>query len=340
LHGKSFLPMVVGFGCTVPAIYATRTLENERDRILTGLLVPFMSCGARLPVYILFAAIFFPNYTGLVVFGLYFIGILMAIVLGLVLKGTLFKTNEQTTLVMELPPYRLPTLRNIWVYVWTRTSSFIRNARTIILATSMVIWLLMAIPLGGSGTFANTSITGSAFARVSGGISTVFEPLGFGSWEAGGALVTGLVAKEVVISTMAQVYNISTDPEDVAPTTIWQDAGEIITGFGQATIDVLKSIPLIVGIDLFESEAEETSTDLMLAIQTGFETSSGGYGALAAFAFMVFILLYTPCMATLAAERHELGNKWMWFSVIGQFALAWLMAFVIFQGGKLILSLF
>jgi len=338
LHGKSFLPMVVGFGCTVPAIYATRTLENERDRILTGLLVPFMSCGARLPVYILFAAVFFPNYTGVVVFGLYLIGILVAIVLGLVLKSTLFKSNEQTPLVMELPSYRLPTLRNVWAYVWTRTSSFIRNAWTIILITSLVIWLLMAIPVGSSGTFAQTDITDSAFARVSGGISTIFEPLGFGSWEASGALVTGLVAKEVVVSTMAQVYNVTADTEEVASTTFWQDIGEIITGFAQATLDVLKSIPLIVGINLFEEGAAPLPTDLMVAIQTSFETSSGGYGALAAFAFMVFVLLYTPCMATIAAERHELGSKWMWFSVVGQFALAWLMAFVVFQGGKLLLG--
>ncbi len=336
LHGKSFLPMVVGFGCTVPAIYATRTLDNRRDRILTGLLVPFMSCGARLPVYILFAAIFFPNYTGLVVFSLYLIGILVAIVLGVILKQTLFKSNEQTSMVMELPPYRLPTPRNIWCYVWSRTSAFIRNAGTIILATSVVIWLLMALPAGGSGSFAQTDVTDSAFGRVSSGLAYVFEPLGFGSWEAGGALLTGLVAKEVVISTMAQVYHVETEAEAVQSITFLEDVGEIVVGFGQATLDMLKSIPLIVGIDLFADDTEPASTDLMTAVRRGFNASSGGRGALAAFAFMVFVLLYTPCMATVAAERHELGSQWMWFSVVGQLLLAWLAALIVFQGGLLL----
>jgi ferrous iron transport protein B len=340
LHGKSFLPMVVGFGCTVPAIYATRTLENERDRILTGLLVPFMSCSARLPVYILFAAIFFPNYTGMVVFSLYLIGILVAVGLGFLLKGTLLKGDEQASLVMELPPYRMPTVRNIWTYLWTRTSSFIRNAWTIILATSIVIWLLMAIPVGSSGSFATTEVTDSAFARVSSGISTIFEPLGFGSWEASGSLITGFVAKEVVVSTMAQIYSVDIEAEEVEATTFLQDVGEIVTGFVAATIDTIKSIPLIFGINLFEEGAEEESTDLMAAIQTSFEESSGGYAALAAYAFMVFVLLYTPCMVAVAAERQELGTKWMWVSIFGQFALAWLAAFIVFQGGKLLLGLF
>ncbi|MFC1976306.1 ferrous iron transport protein B [Chloroflexota bacterium] len=336
LHGKSFLPMVVGFGCTVPALYATRTLENEKDRILTGLLVPFMSCGARLPVYVLFAAIFFPKQTGLVIFSLYLIGIATAIVLGLILKSTLFKGKEQMPFVMELPPYRLPTPRNIWAYVWSRTSSFIHNAWTIILATSVVIWLLMATPVGGSGTFANTDVTGSVFATVSGATAKVFTPLGFGSWEAGGALITGFVAKEVVVSTMAQVYNVEEVEEETEPATFIQDIGEIIISFAKATLDTIKSIPLIIGINLFEDETEEDPTQLMAAVRVGFEQSSGGHGALAAFAFMVFVLLYTPCVVSVAAERQELGTRWMWLSIFGQFGLAWVAAFIVFQGGKLL----
>jgi ferrous iron transport protein B len=135
LHGKSFLPMLVGFGCTVPALYATRTLENEKDRILTGLLVPFMSCAARLPVYVLFAAIFFPSHAGAVVFAMYMTGIITAIILGILLKKSVFKSKEQSTFVMELPPYRVPTLRSIWIHMWERTGSFIRKAWTVILAT-------------------------------------------------------------------------------------------------------------------------------------------------------------------------------------------------------------
>ena len=183
-------------------------------------------------------------------------------------------------------------------------------------------------------------MTDSAFARLSGGISTIFEPLGFGSWQASGSLITGFVAKEVVVSTMAQVYNVDVETGESVPPTFLQDVGEIVTSFVDATIDTVKSIPLIVGVNLFEEEAEATPTDLMTAIQSGFEMSSGGNGALAAFAFMVFVLLYTPCVVAVAAERHELGTKWMWVSIIGQFALAWLAAFIVFQGGKLLLGLF
>ena len=336
LHGKSFLPMLIGFGCTVPALYATRTLENENDRILTGLLVPFMSCGARLPVYILFGMIFFPDNASGVIFGLYLLGILTAIILGIVLNKTLFKNKEQSTFVMELPPYRLPTLRGIWFHMWERTSAFVRKAWTIIMATSVLLWVLMAIPVSGSGSFADTDVSNSAFATANERIAPVFAPLGFDSWEASSALVTGFVAKEVVVSTMAQVYAVEETEEEAEATTFFEDIGEIITTFISATGDTLKSLPLIVGIDLFEEEDEAELTDLMLAVHSSFEESSGGHGALASMAFMVFVLIYTPCMVAIAAEKQELGAKWMWFSIIGQLLLAWLMAFVVFQGGILL----
>jgi len=336
LHGKSFLPMLVGFGCTVPAFYATRTLENEKDRILTGLLVPFMSCGARLPVYVLFAAIFFPQNSGAVVFWLYLLGIVTAILLGIALKNTLFKGKEQSTFVMELPPYRLPTLRSIWLHMWERTSSFVKKAWTIIMATSIILWVLMAIPVRGEGSFAETDVNHSAFATVNQVIAPVFQPLGFGNWEASSALLTGFVAKEVVVSTMSQVYAVEEAEEEGETPTFFEDVGGIITSFVAATGDTLKSLPLIVGVNLFEEEAEEEPTALMSAIQNGFEASSGGHGALAAVAFMVFVLIYTPCMVAVAAQRQEFGMKWTWFSIIGQLVLAWLMAFVVFQGGKLL----
>jgi len=336
LHGKSFLPMIVGFGCTVPAIYATRTLENERDRTLTGLLVPFMSCGARLPVYVLFGAIFFPRNSSAVVFAMYLLGIVTAIILGIVLKRTLFKSEERSPFVMELPPYRVPTLKGIWLHMWERTSSFVRKAGTIIMATSIVIWVLLAIPTGGDGSFADTEVGDSAFAAVSRVVAPVLAPLGFDSWQASGSLVTGFVAKEVVIGTMAQVYNVEGEEEETEATTFAEDLGEIGGSFVDATMDTLKSIPLIVGVNLFEGEEEHEDTDLMTAVETSFEESSGGHGALAALAFMVFVLIYTPCMVAVAAERHELGMRWTWFSIIGQLALAWVMALVIFQGGKLL----
>jgi ferrous iron transport protein B len=336
LHGKSFLPMIVGFGCNVPAIYATRTLESEKDRILTGLLVPFMSCSARLPVYILLAAVFFPAYAGLAVFSMYLLGIVVAIILGIILKQTLFRGKEQVPFIMEMPPYRLPTLKGIWFHMWERTSAFVRKAWTIIMATSVVVWLLIAIPTDGSGRFAATDIDQSVFARVSGAVSPIFAPLGFDSWESSGALVTGFVAKEVVISTMGQIYGLEAAEEAAEPTTFVADLGMIAGSFVGATVDTLKSIPLIVGINLFGEEAEEEPTALMGAIQVGFEESSGGHGALAALAFMVFVLLYTPCMVAVAAARQEFGNIWMWVSVIGQFVLAWLVALLVFQGGLLL----
>ncbi|MCP4428692.1 MAG: ferrous iron transport protein B [Chloroflexi bacterium] len=336
LQGKSFLPMMVGFGCTVPAIYATRTLENEKDRILTGLLVPFMSCGARLPVYVLFAAIFFPKLAGAVVFGLYLLGIVTAVLLGLVLKNTLFKGKEQTALIMEMPDYRLPSWRGIWSHVWERTGSFIEGAWTVILITSIVLWFLMAIPArADSGGFAKTDVNDSVFATVSKAISPVMAPLGFDSWEASASLITGFVAKEVVVSTMSQTYGIDEAEGEAEPTTFRQDLIEIGTSFAGATAATIKSIPLIVGINLF-AEEEDDQSKLMTAVRDGFETTSGGHGALAAMAFMVFVLIYTPCMVAVAAERQELGAKWMWFSVIGQLILAWFMALIVFQIGLLL----
>jgi ferrous iron transport protein B len=336
LHGKSFLPMIVGFGCTVPAFYATRTLENEKDRLLTGLLVPFMSCSARLPVYVLFAAIFFPANAGVAIFSMYLLGIVMAIVVGMLLKNTLFKTAEQSPFVMELPPYRAPTFKGIWLHMWERTASFVRKAWTIILAVSIVIWLLLAIPVQGEGTFAATEVSDSLFAGIARIVAPVFAPMGFGTWEASGSLITGFVAKEVVIASIAQIYGVEEAAAEVAPTTFFEDLGAIITSFAGAVWDTVKSLPLLIGVNLFEEAEEPAPTALMSAVERAFATSSGGHGMLAGLAFMVFVLLYTPCMVAIAAERQEFGAKWMWFSMIGQTVVAWLMAMIVFQGGKLL----
>lgn len=338
LHGKSFLPMIVGFGCSVPAIYATRTLDSRRDRILTGLLVPFMSCSARLPVYVLIAMIFFSAQAGQVIFGLYLAGIVVAVGTGALVQHTLFRHHPQTPFVLELPPYRMPTLRSIWRQMWERTSSFIRKAGTIILATSIVVWLLLAIPVG-AGRFAETPVDQSAFAAVANGATPVFAPLGFGRWETSGALVTGLIAKEVVVGTLAQVYGGAEEeiaPIDERPVTLADDLTGIAGGFVTAIGDALRALPGIVGINLVEAEAEPVAEGLAAAIRAGFTASSGGRGALAALAFLVFVLLYTPCVAALAANRHEFGTSWMLASLLGQFAIAWLAAFIVFQGGMLL----
>ncbi len=335
LQGKSFLPMLVGFGCTVPAIYATRTLENERDRILTTLLVPFMSCGARLPVYVVMASVFFPRYAGLAVFAMYLLGIVVALAVGFVLKRSVLPVTDPLPAIMEMPPYRLPTVRTMWFQTSTRTKAFLKEAGSIIFITTIVVWFFMAIPVGGSGSFGNTDVDDSAFAAVSGVVAPVLSPAGFGSWEAAGALMSGLVAKEVVVSTMAQVYGVE-EVETADEPGLAASIGSIFTGFGTATVRAVESIPSIVGINLGSDAEEGPSGGLSASIRDGFEESSGGHGAAAALAFMVFILIYTPCVAAVGAIRHEIGSRWMWSSIVGQTALAWVMAVVVFQIGKLV----
>jgi ferrous iron transport protein B len=335
LPGKSFLPMLVGFGCTVPAIYATRTLENRRDRILTGMLVPFMSCGARLPVYVLVATAFFPAAAGSVVFGMYLLGIMVALGVGVVLRRTVLRGEPSPPAIMELPPYRRPTVRSIRFHTWERTRAFLVDAGSVILITSIVVWLLMSLPVGGSGRFADTDVADSAFAVVAGATAPALDSFGVGTWEAAGSLLSGFVAKEVVIGTMGQVYGV----EDAPPAdemTAAEAVGELARGFGRALLDTGRALPGIVGIDLVSDEEESPSIGLTDRIRDEFDQSSGGHGALAGVSFMVFVLLYTPCMAAVAAERRELGARWMWTSIIGQTALAWLAATVVFQVGKAI----
>lgn len=335
LHGKSFLPMIVGFGCTVPAIMATRTLDNEKDRILTGLLVPFMSCGARLPVYVLLASIFFSENSGMVVFWLYVLGIIIAILVGLLLKNTLFKGKASSPFVLELPPYRLPTAKGIWFHTWERTSAFVHKAWSVILITSVVIWLLLALPLGG-GVFAQTPVEQSAFAMLSQGISPIFQPLGFNDWKLSSPLITGFIAKEVVVSTMIQVHGLEEEATAETPPTFFEDVGEILVSFLGSIWDTVRSIPLIIGVNLFEEEADPEPSDFGVAVESSFAAASNGHAALASMAYMAFVLLYTPCMVAVAAEMKELGIKWTLLSVFGQSIIAWLVGFIIFQGGLLL----
>ncbi len=337
LHGKSFIPMILGFGCSVPALFATRTLDNEQDRVLTGLLVPFMSCSARLPVYVLFASIFFPQNSGIVVFWMYVVGVLVALLLGLLLKNSLFKEKEESPFVMELPPYRMPTFKAVWFHTREHTGSFIRKAGTLILAASMFFWLLQAIPVRGDGSFAQTDIADSAFAAIAQDIAPLLKPAGFGTWEASSALVAGFLAKEVVVSSLAQAY-APHQPETmhVEQSSFFKDLGFILSSFIQATWDTIKAIPAIVGRPPAPADQDTPTGRLSLALHRSFDQSSNGHGPLAAISFMLFVLLYTPCMAAVAAEKQELGVKWMWVSIAGQTTLAWLMAVLVFQVGVLL----
>ena len=326
LHGKSFLPMIVGFGCTVPAVYATRVLENEEDRKLTGFLVPMMSCGARLPVYTIFAAAFFPQNPAQFIFAMYLSGIAFAILTGVVLKRILFANKPPAPFVLELPPYRLPTLKGILIHMWERTSLFLRKASTIILAVSIVLWFLMNIPWGVDDP------ADSLFGKASAVIAPVLAPAGFGEWQAAGALTTGFVAKEVVVATMSQIYVGEAEEEEIEePTTFLQDLGDIGVDFWNATVDTVKTaISIIPGVDLMGAEEEEEEdTALMAALRQAFTP-------LQAVAFNLFVLLYIPCMVALAAQIHEYGKKWALLNATYLTALGWLVATIVYQGGRLL----
>ncbi|MBZ0306277.1 MAG: ferrous iron transport protein B [Anaerolineae bacterium] len=339
LHGKSVLPLIVGFGCSVPAIYATRTLENPLDRKITAFLVPFMSCGARLPVYVLFGATFFGRMSGNFIFGLYLIGIGVATLTSLLMTRLVFPKKQIMPLVIELPPYRVPTLRRLWLDIRLRVSAFIQNAGTIILAASLLIWFLLAVPTNG-GKFGQVEAENSLFYAVSKSIAPVFAPAGFGEWQAGGALITGFAAKEAVIATMSQVY--TNDTEDAADTpTFTEGVKSSAATFGEAAAltvqEILNIFPrtlnLIPGMNVAEfnllgqDSGEENDTALEAALKNEFSPA-------AAIAFNVFILLYIPCMATIGAMRQEFGTRWMLLQAGYSLGVAWLVAVLVYQVGS------
>lgn len=347
LHGKSFLPMLVGFGCTVPAVYATRTLENENDRKLTGFLVTFMSCGARLPVYVVIGTAFFGAQSGNLIFAMYLLGIAVALVTGWALKRTVYRNKPPQPFVMELPPYRAPRLQTVWQQTWERTSSFVRKAGTIILATSVIIWLLMALPARGEGSFNEVAPGDSIFGTVSQIAAPIFAPAGFGNWQASGSLITGFIAKEVVVGTMSQIFvgeAANTVEEDaVVPPSFADEVAFIGTSFAEAAVltaqEVVNIVPrtvnIIPGINMAEADflgagadEEDTSALESALIQV--------FSPLAAVAFTVFVLLYTPCMVTVAAMRHEFGTRYMLYQIVYTFAVAWLGAVIVYQGGLLL----
>jgi ferrous iron transport protein B len=322
LHGKSFIPMLLGFGCAVPAIYATRTISSHRDRILTALLVPLMSCSARLPVYVVFGLAFFGARAGTVIWAMYVLGILVAMLAGLVFTNTILKPDASSAFVLELPPYRAPALKSVLIYMWENTREFVRKAGTLILSASVVMWLLLNLPWGV------TNKHDSLFGKFSNAISPVFAPLGFGNWQTSGALISGFMAKEIVISTMSQIYVGGEDAQPVEPTTFGEDLYGIGSGFVTATIDAGKILfSIIPGVHLVDEQVGAEDTVLSLALQQRFTP-------LSALSLLVFVLLYVPCVATLAALKHEFGASWAVGSAVYQTAVAWIAAFIIYQGGR------
>jgi len=317
LHGKSFIPMLIGFGCTIPAYMGARTLENKKDRLITMHVNTFMSCGARLPIYILLAGAFFPAHAGNVIFSIYLIGIVMAILMAKLLRATRFK-GESAPFVMELPPYRVPTFKGVMIHMWERTWLYIKKAGTIILAIAIIMWILFIFPKIGDnysqdynaeisgfeesfesgkiteeeleeniaaveGKMADEELAYSAAGRIGHFIEPIFKPLGF-DWRMAVATISGIAAKEVVVATMGTLYSIT--------------------------------------------EADEESESLR-------ETLANEYSPLVGYNFMLFSLLYFPCMAGIAVFRREAGRKEMWFQVGYTLLLAWVVSFVVFQIGRL-----
>ncbi|MDX1616055.1 MAG: ferrous iron transport protein B [Candidatus Promineifilaceae bacterium] len=320
LHGKSVIPLMLGFGCAVPAIYATRTISSRRDRLLTALLIPFMSCSARLPVYVVFALAFFGAHASTVIWLMYVAGVIFAVLVGFVFSRTVLRPEEDAAFVLELPPYRMPTLRSLLLHTWENTRGFIKNAGTVILAVSIVLWFLLNLPAGVS------SQQDSYYGRLSQAISPALAPAGFDGWETSGALITGFIAKELVVSTLAQVYTGVDAVEATAADPLSQQLGDAIIGFGEAGLDAGRTLlSLLPGLNLTEDTSPE-DTSLSQALRQHFSP-------LSALAFLVFVLLYIPCMATIGAIKQEFGARWATASAVYQTAFAWLIAVLVYQGG-------
>lgn len=326
LHGKSFIPLLMGFGCNVPAIMATRTLENKSDRILTMLITPFMSCSARLPVYVLIISAFFPNNQGLILFAIYSFGILMAVTVALIMKKSAYFKKE-VPFVMELPPYRIPTLKNTSMHMWFKAKQYVKKMGTVILVASVVVWALGYFPreveysqdydrqietLASSQiadiTDAESEITRlnllkdaerqeqSYIGRLGHFVEPAIEPLGF-DWKIGVSLISGLIAKEIVVSTMGVLYQAGPDAGE--------DSGTLITSLRNEVY------------------------------QQGPKKGEKVYSPLVAISFMLFILIYFPCVAVIAAIRKESNWKWAVFTMFYTTALAWIVSFVVFQTGSM-----
>lgn len=327
LSGKSFVALILGFGCAVPAIYATRTLETFRERVLTGLLVPLMSCAARLPVYVVFGIAFFGQDADVVVWSLYAFGVIVAAFSAWLLSHTILKQQDsENTFLLELPSYRAPSLRSLWIYISQRTKGFLQNAGTVILGASIVIWFLLSLPLGVQ------DLRRSWFGEVSAVIAPALAPAGFGNWQTSGALVTGLVAKEVVVSTMSQIYTGGEAQREITTTGIGQGLVEIGGGFIIASRDAaFAAAETLFPFLKLDTGGDESvvSTELGAALQQDFTP-------LSALALLVFVLLYVPCIATLATIRDEFGFRWALFSASYQTAIAWAMAVSVFQIGSLL----
>ncbi len=300
LDGRAFLPIIVGFGCNLPALAATRTLSDSRQRVLTGMLVPFAACSARLSVFLVLAHAFFPKYAGLVVFLMYVDSVMVILLVGVLLRHTMFRGLEPEPLMLALPAYQCPRALQLARSVLLRLWGFIRGASVIIISMITALWLLQGIPVtANAGGFAHVDdVHDSAYGVLADAVAPVFAPAGFDDWHASAALITGFVAKEVVVGSMSQSYHAD-EPDDAAS----QQAGEGTLG---------------------------------QKLRASFDQSSHGHGKAAAIAFLLFTLAYTPCLATVAEMRRQFGTKVAARSVLLSLAVAYVIAIIAFQTLRLI----
>lgn len=300
LDGRAFLPIIVGFGCNLPALAATRTLSDSRQRVLTGMLVPFAACSARLSVFLVLAHAFFPKYAGLVVFLMYVASVMVILLVGVLLRHTMFRGLEPEPLMLVLPAYQCPRALQLARSVLLRLWGFIRGASVIIISMITALWLLQGIPVtANAGGFAHVDdVHDSAYGVLADAVAPVFAPAGFDDWHASAALITGFVAKEVVVGSMSQSYHAD-EPDDATS----QQAGEGTLG---------------------------------QKLRASFDQSSHGHGKAAAIAFLLFTLAYTPCLATVAEMRRQFGTKVAARSVLLSLAVAYVIAIIAFQTLRLI----
>ncbi|MDX2142116.1 MAG: Fe(2+) transporter permease subunit FeoB [Rhodospirillaceae bacterium] len=328
LPGKSFVPMMVGFGCTVPAVMSTRTLDNHRDRVLTAVMSHFMSCGARLPVYALFAAAFFPVGAQNVVFALYLIGLLFAVATGLLLKNTVL-VGQSAPFLMELPLYHMPTLRGVLIRTWERLKAFLFKAGKFIVAVAVVLTFLNS--WGRDGSFGNDNTENSVLAAVGQSIIPVFTPMGIreDNWPAAVGLFTGIFAKEVVVGTLDALYTQMAASESGAAVEdeafdFWGGVGAAFATIPANLADLADRVTDPLGLDVTEAENLEEAAEKQEVTLGTFGTMAAKFdGAAGAFAYLMVILLYSPCMSALSAYYRELSAGWTAFVALYSTALGY-----------------
>lgn len=288
LTGKGVMPLMMGFGCGVPAIMGARALDSEKDRMVSILITPFLTCGAKLPIMALFAAMFFPDNAANIVFAMYILGVVMSIIVAKGLGATMFK-DKGSTFLLELPPYRMPDMKSVLLETWDKGKGYLVKAGTIIFAASVLLWVMSNYNFSGP-----CEIEDSILAMLGDWMSKLFTLQGFDTWEAGAAILSGIMAKETVVATIGILYG----------------AGDVST------------------------EAEDAADTASTMMQTGMATA---FTSLSAFAFMVFSQLYTPCVTALGTIKKEAGGwKWVGFSAVYQFVIAWVVSLLVYQVGRML----